>query len=425
MRPSCLDARLSCMEIVLKYGKGQMSAQIPPENLAGFVRAKEVPVVPDELEAVKQALASPIGSPPLREIIRRKKAKNAVVVVNDITRPTPYHVYLPALEEELQEVDEVTFIVATGLHRGHTDEENLAIFGDYPRRYRFINHDGDGDLVYLGRLPHGSPLYVNRLVVEADLVVTTGVVVPHYMAGFAGGRKSILPGVAGRETIQSNHSMLVRPESAPGRLEGNPIHQEMLEAARRAGVDFILNAVTNEDKKIVSVVAGDLEAAWREGVEVCREVYTAPVAEEVDVVIAGVGGHPKDINLYQAQKGLENAAAAVRPGGTIILVAECPEGHGDEVFNQWMLAADSLQDIIDRIAVKFVMGGHKAYAIARVLKEKDCILVSSMDEDLVRDYFFTPAVDLEEALAIVRAKYGPDYSALVMPEASATMAALC
>lgn len=408
----------------MKYGKGQMSAQIPSENLAGFVRARKAPAAPDELEAVKKALASPIASPPLREIIRRKQARKATVVVNDITRPTPYHVLLPALEEELKEVDEVTFVVATGLHRGHTKEENLAIFGDFARRYDFINHDADGDLVYLGRLPHGSPLYVNRTVVEADLVVTTGVIVPHYMAGFAGGRKSILPGVSGRETIQSNHSMLVRPESAPGRLEGNPIHQEMLEAARRAGVDFILNVVTNEEKKIVAAVAGDLKEAWLQGVEASRQLYTAPVAEQVDVVIAGVGGHPKDINLYQAQKGLENAAAAVRPGGTIILVAECIEGHGDDVFNEWMLAADSLQDIIDRIGIKFVMGGHKAYAIARVLKEKDCILVSQMDDELVRDYFFIPAADLEDALAKVRDKYGPNYSALVMPEASATMAAL-
>ncbi|MGI6037379.1 MAG: nickel-dependent lactate racemase [Limnochordia bacterium] len=413
------------VEIALGYGKGQMAAQLPEANIAGYVRARALTPVADEEAEVRRAIEEPIGSPLLREIIARKKAQSVAIIVNDITRPTPYHAILPALEKELQAAgittEQVTFMVATGLHRGHTPEENRAIFGSFADKYRFVNHNADGDLVYLGRLPYGSPLYVNREIVEADVVITTGVVVPHYMAGFAGGRKSILPGVAGRETIQSNHSKMVTPDAAPAKLAGNPIHLEMLEAARRAGVDFIVNVVTDENKGIIKAFAGDVEAAWLAGVEMSKEVYTVPLDRQYDVAITGVGGHPKDINLYQAQKGLENAAAAVKPGGTVILVAQCPEGPGDEVFTQWMLAAEDLEDIIERIGKKFVMGGHKAFAFARVLLEKECILVSDMDEQLVRDFFFTPAPDLATALELVEERHGPDYQALIIPEGSATL----
>lgn len=186
-------------------------------------------------------------------------------------------------------------------------------------------------------------------------------------------------------------------------------------------MDFIINVVPDENKQIIKAVAGDLEQAWLAGVEVSRQVYTVSIPQQVDVAITGVGGYPKDINLYQAQKGLENANHAVKPGGTIILLAQCVEGPGDDVFTQWMYDAKTLEDIVRRISAKFMMGGHKAYAIARVLLEKECILVSDMDEQLVKDFFFTPARDLQTALDLAAGKHGPDYSALVIPEASATL----
>ena len=411
------------MKVELKFGEGVVTGDINKENILMEVGPKTADGLENPLEAVEKALENPIGTGAIYEIVKEKKPQKVVLVVNDVTRPTPYKYMLPPLMKELEGAglkdDQITLMVATGIHRANTDQENRqTLTSEIVDRYRVVSHNPDENLVSLGKMSDGTELSINREVAEADMVITTGLIGLHYFAGYSGGRKSILPGVAARELITANHAMMTDPRAATGSYKENPVHWIMLEAARMAGVDFILNVVTNADKEIVSVVAGDVEEAWLEGVRFCEETSVVKLAQQADVVIAGAGGHPKDINLYQAQKALENAASAVRPGGTIILVSKCGEGYGEDVFEKWIKEAKVLQDIFDRFDRHFILGGHKAFAIARVLKEKDVILVSDMSRDDVEQLFFSYAGSLQEALDRVKEKYKGDFTAFIMPQAS-------
>jgi nickel-dependent lactate racemase len=268
----------------------------------------------------------------LKELIFQKRAKNILIIVNDITRPTPYNIILPSLLNGLKQIgikrEKITFMIATGIHRDNSEEEIKNIFGeDLVNTYKFINHNADSpDLDYRGKLKSGNELWVNSIVSETDFIITTGVMVPHYFAGFSGGRKSILPGICGRKTIEANHSKMVHLNARSGNLKDNPVHEEMQEAAEKVGVDFNINVITNEHHEIIEIVAGELYESWLKGVEVCKKIYLCPIKQKAEVIIASTGGYPKDINIYQAQKALDNAYQAVKPGGTIILLAECSEG---------------------------------------------------------------------------------------------------
>lgn len=410
------------MQIKLAYGKGYQEVDIPDAQVAGILRGNTAIPGKEGREMVTEALHNPLGTPRLRDIIRGKGARKVVVVVNDITRPTPYHVMLPPLLEEIHAagvgVDGVTLVVATGIHRGHTSEENREIYGaEVAEKYRIVNHNCDEELVSLGQLANGRELLLNREVVEAEVLVTTGLVGLHYIAGYSGGRKSILPGVAGRQLIEANHALMTDERATLGNYADNPVHHLAMEAARRVGVDFILNVVTTPDKNISKAVAGDLELAWLEAVKFCEANQIIAIHEPADLVIAGCGGYPKDINLYQAQKALDATAAAVRPGGTIILVAECCEGLGEPVFAEWLDQASRPQDIIERFSAGFQLGGHKAYAICRLLERVRVVLVSRMDPGMTRKAFLTPAASLQEAWEQVSFHHGPAARVLVVPEA--------
>lgn len=411
------------MEVKLAYGKDKLQVELNPKGYCQIITPRSLPGVKDPLAEISRALAEPIGTPPLAELLRERQPQKVVIVVNDVTRPTPYEVMLPPLVAELERAgirdEQVTLVVATGSHRANTEAENRASFGEeICRRFNIISHDCDRDLVAIGRLSDGQELVINRLVAEADFVITTGLITMHYIAGFSGGRKSILPGVAARNLIQYNHSLMTDPRACAGNWRTNPVHWLMLEAARLVGVDFILNVVTNEKKEIVQAVAGDLEQAWLAGVETCRQMSMVTVPRAADVVLVSAGGHPKDINLYQAQKALEAAAAATRPGGTIILLARCREGLGEHTFEKWMLEAETLEDIFRRFEQGFVLGGHKAYAIARVLQEKQVILISDLGKELTESLFMRYADSIPTALLQVEEQYGQDYSLLVIPDGS-------
>lgn len=411
------------MELELCYGKEYIKARISRDNVAGILLPHESPGLEDPAAAVKTAMANPIGTAPLREIALEKKPERVVIVVNDYTRPTPYEYMLPPLLEELNKAgindEQITLVVATGSHRANTEQENRKFFGDeVVDTYRIISHDClAGDLVGIGTLSDGSELLINRQVAEADLLITTGLITLHYFAGFSGGRKSIFPGVVARHLIQDNHAKMTDPRARTGNYLDNPVHWIMLEAARLAKVDFMLNVVTNEEKEVVEVVAGDVEKAWLKGVEVCARMNMIPLGQLGDVAIACAGGSPKDVNLYQAQKALDAATAAVRPGGTIILVAQCPEGLGEHTFAQWIEEANCLEDIFERFARGFKLGGHKAFAIAQVLREKEVILVSDLGPEMTKKLYMTYAPDLQAALEYVRNKHGEDYACYVMPQA--------
>ena len=291
--------------------------------------------------------------------------------------------------------------------------------------YKFINHNCDDPrLKDLGKMKSGNKLWVDPIVSDIDFIITTGVIVPHYFAGFSGGRKSILPGICGRKTIEANHAQMVHHNVRAGNLKDNPVHEEMQEAAEKVGVDFNINVVTDENHQIVEIVAGELYKSWLKGVKVCKKIYLCPIKEKAEVVIASAGGYPKDINVYQAQKALDNAYQAVKPGGIIILLAECSEGYGEATFEKWIEEANSPDDIIKRLKKKFVLGGHKAYGIARIIKEVEVILISSLPPEKVRKLFFIPMENISQALNYVKDKYGEDFQAYILPSGNTVLSQL-
>jgi nickel-dependent lactate racemase len=405
----------------LKYGKKEIQLPIRDKHIIQILHSNKQEILLYPENKLKEFLKNPINSPSLKDLVNQKKARNILIVVNDITRPTPYEVILPPLLDELHQIgikrENITFIIATGIHRSNSQEEIKEIFGENIfSAYPFMNHDcDDPHLKDLGHLKSGNKLWVDPMVSKSDFIITTGVIVPHYFAGFSGGRKSILPGICGRKTIEANHAKMVHPHARAGNLEGNPAHEEMQEAAEKVGVDFNINVIIDENHHIVEIVAGELLASWLQGVEISRQIYLYPIEKKAEVVIASAGGYPKDINVYQAQKALDNAYQAVKPGGTIILLAECPEGYGEPTFENWIEEADSPDDIIKRLKNKFVLGGHKAFGIARVAKEVEVILISSLPQDKVRKLFFVPMENISQAIEYVKEKYGEDFQAYILP----------
>lgn len=408
--------------IELAYGDKHIAWELPKKYPCSIITPKHFDAPQGGQELVQQAMANPIQSPALDHIIKQKQARNAVIIVNDITRPTPYDLILPPLLAEIEGAGisraNITLIVATGIHRGHLEEDNLAIFGnDICRNYRIENHDCDNNLISLGKLSNGMDLIVNKTVAEADLLVTTGVVSMHYFAGYSGGRKSILPGISARPTIEANHKMMNDPRARLGNYEDNPVSDLMIEAARKIGVDYILNVVLHGHHDIACCAAGDVEAAWLEAVRCCEQMNVIEIEAAADIVIASCGGYPKDINMYQAQKALDAAILAVKPGGTIILLAECREGLGEETFAEWIEQASCREDIIKRFHHKFELGGHKAFAICRILESAEVLLLSNLADEKVENLFLSPIHSLEEGIQKALDKHGENASMIIMPEA--------
>jgi nickel-dependent lactate racemase len=373
------------VDVWLPYGKTEVCARVPTRNFLGIIEPREKHGVPDAEAEIRRAINSPIGSRPLGDIVRPNS--RVALVVDDVTRPAPTDVMLPPLIETLNglgvEDADISVIFGCGTHRAVKPEEARKLIGvDIYDRVSTINHDCRAkDLVDLGTTKkHGTKVYVNKAFTNADVRILTGDIEMHYFAGFGGGRKSVLPAISGTETIQHNHQMILHPEARTGVLEGNPIHEDMVEAARLANVDFILNVVTNSNGEVVRAVAGDLEQAFHEGVKLVEEMCTVSVDRRADIVIVSPGGYPMDINLYQAHKAVDNALDSVKRGGVIILVAECPEGYGNEAFYEWMTKFEDVRSMEKEIKKRFVMGGHKAYYLLKTLQKTHIILVSTMPD---------------------------------------------
>jgi len=411
----------------LKYGKDEVRLPIEDKNIIKILNLEKQEVLLNPENKLRELLKNPIGCSSLRELIFQKKASKILIIVNDITRPTPYEIILPPLLDELHQTgikkENMIFMVATGIHRSNSQEEIKGMFGENIfSAYKFINHDcDDPHLKDLGKLKSGNKLWVDPIVSDIDFIITTGVIVPHYIAGFSGGRKSILPGICGRKSIEANHANMIHPNAWAGNLKDNPVHEEMQEAAEKVGVDFNINVVTNEHYEIIEIVAGELLASWQQGVEICKQIYIYPIEKKADVVIASAGGYPKDINVYQAQKSLDNAYQAVKSGGTIILLAECSEGYGEPIFEKWIEEANAPDDIIKRLKKKFVLGGHKAYSIAKLAKEVEVIFVSSLPSEKIRKLFFIPMENISQALNYVKEKYGENFQAYILPSGNTVL----
>jgi len=392
------------MLVRFPYGNDELALDIPEEKLRGVYTPREKPGLPDIATEVERALSSPIESPRLRDIARGRKS--AAIVVDDATRAVPSAVILPVLLRELEaaglSAKNVTVIVATGLHRPLTETELDAIRGNLP--LRIINHDArdEKELLPLGRTSLGQNIRINRSFLQADLKILTGDVEYHQFCGYGGGSKSVHPGLADAESITHNHSMMEMEGTGPGRLEDNPVRQEIEEVGRMAGVDFIVNVVMNSRKEVVRAFAGHPFEAFRAGTRLVDEMYRVRVAEKVDLVITSPGGFPKDIDLYQSQKAVTAGRRIVKKDGTIVTLAECREGHGSDLFDRWMTEAKDLEDIFRRIREKFVMGGHKAYQFAREIRWARVYLLSSMPADKVRNYFLHPLSTVEEVEPLIR-----------------------
>jgi len=410
----------------LKYGDREIEYSLTEDKILDIITASEKEGLADSLAEVKRSIDNSLGTPPLNKLVAEEKPKNVAIIVNDISRPTPYNYMLPPLLEELHKSgikkEQITFYIATGIHDPHTKEQNIEIFGEeLVNSYRFVSHDADKDLVYKGELSSGNKFYVNSEVNKADFIILTGVILPHYFAGFSGGRKSILPGVSGRETIEFNHSRMVDLMGHLPDIKENPVSLEMMEAARKMNVKYILNVVTNSKRDIVKVVAGDLEEAWYAGIDASAAMYHVGIESKADVTIVSPGGYPRDINVYQTQKALDHADHATKDGGTIILLAECRAGLGEEIFADWMKEAEEPADNVKRIKEKFILGGHKAFAISKVAQNKEIILISALSEETTEMLFAKKIATLADALDYVEKKYEGNYKAIIMPQGSLTV----
>jgi nickel-dependent lactate racemase len=388
------------VDVWLPYGKSDVCVRVPARNLLGSIEPKELRGVPDSKAEIERALREPFGSKRLSEIA--KNESKVAIVVDDHTRHTPTSVMVLPVLTELQlagvKDENITIIFGCGTHRVVKPEESLRIIGEeVSRRVRVVSHDCKAqNLVHVGTTKtHGNKVFLNRDLAEADVKVLLGDVGFHYYAGYGGGRKSVLPAVAGEETIKHNHAMLLNANAHTGILDENPVHEDMTEAARLAKVDFILNVVTNSRGEIVKAFAGDLEQAFDAAVKLVDEIYRVEVDRRADIVVVSPGGYPADINLFQAYKALDNALEVVKRGGVIILVAECPEGHGNQVFYEWMMKFEDLKAVEREIKRNFELGGHKAYYLLKALQNHQIILVSSLP-----DYYATSIFRLKTSRAV-------------------------
>lgn len=409
----------------MKYGKEYVKFPLDPSLVIGELKIKTAPVLPDPAAVIREAIRKPIASAPLREIV--KPGETVCFIVNDPTRVANSHVFMPILLDELNAVgvpDKDMFIVfALGTHRDMTEAEMAeAVGADVAKRVKMYNSNAKKDeFVEMGTTARGTPVAFNKRVVDADRIVCTGSVVHHFFSGFGGGRKAMLPGVAKHETIRKNHSMMFDENAVIGRLEGNPVYHDQVEGAEMCRPDFLLNVVLNEKFEFLGVFAGDYVKAHLEACAFVDSVYGTAVPEPADLVIATCGGYPKDINVYQLQKTMDNAWGAVRQGGVVIILGECIEGSGSAMYEETMCKYRTPDEVEQALRANFEIGAHKAYAVTRLMKRAEFILVSCLKPELAKTLLFTPAASIDEAIRMATAKLGPNPRVILMPQGSITV----
>lgn len=409
------------MEIKLGYDKEYRTLQIDDKNVIDILKMKQIPAIDNVENMIMEKLNNPIGSPSLKELLQKKKIRTLVIIISDITRAGPFSKLLPIIVELIEDsgikTQQIEFVIATGTHRPMNINEMKWHYGEeLVNKYKFVNHDCYAkDLVSLGKLSSGNELLVNRKVVEADFLITTGVLNTHYFAGYSGGRKAILPGVCGYETIRANHSNIIYDFAKLAKLKGNKIHEEMEEAALKVGVDFNINILINDKKAPVDCVAGDIIESFYYGTKILTKIYAVKFHKLADVVFTSPGGYPKDLNFYQSQKALNNIIDLVKQDGTIVLVACCNEGVGQKQMEEVLRKAKDLDDLFKIKQQDIQIGGHRAFATGRLLKKCEIIIISNMEDDIVTDMHFTPMKSLEEAYEYVKKKHSNDFTSYIVP----------
>lgn len=413
-------------EIELGYGTGTEKVKIPGDAIAHILTPHKKEMRAPEEEIIERALDSPIGTERLEKMASGKK--DVVIITSDITRPMPSWRVLPHVLKRLEKAgvsrSHITVVFAMGTHRRHTSEEMRHLAGDEVYNTCRCMDSSECSFIHMGETKAGTPVDIADKVAHADLRICLGNIEYHFFAGYSGGAKAIMPGVSTMQAIRKNHSRMIHPMAKAGTLEGNPVREDLEEAAGICGVDFLLNVVLDEHKNVIHAVAGELKEAHRQGCRFLDGFYRMEINELADIVIVSQGGAPKDLNLYQTQKALANAEQAVRQGGIIILAGACPEGLGGAVFEQWMLEAEDLDSILKRIQRDFQIGGHKAASFARALKRARIFLVSGIDRNLVRDIFMEPFDHVQEAYDAAAKEMGPGARVIVMPFGGSTLPVL-
>jgi len=410
-------------KIPLAFGSTSVELEIPERNLSGIVLPSEPETKEEGTFLIKKALENPIKSKRLSEIVNPDS--RIAIIVSDVTRPTPTAKILPPLLEELYlggaKNENITIVFALGLHRLQTEEECRQLVGkEIFGKIRCAQHDRE-KCRHVGETSFGTPVEVFEEVLDSDVIISTGTLEFHYYAGYGGGGKSILPGVSSEKSILSYHgfySKLFEGDPLSGKAD-SPARKNIEEAARIAGLDFTLNVVLDSKKEIVAAVAGDFVEAHRKGAEIVDSMYKVPV-EPADAVIVSCGGFPKDINLFQATKSLENAFPAVKKGGSIVLVAECIEGVGDRVYERWNRECKTPDEAIEKFRNFFEFGGHKTATVGRASKDFKLYLVSKLPDIESKNAFFIPVKSIEEALQKILSE-NPDAKIHVIPNGGWTL----
>ncbi len=401
----------------LKFNKEILSFDIEEDNLISCLIPNAIDYEFKSTEAVRNAILNPIGTARLKDIVSR--GETVAIVTSDITRPMPSKTVLPFVIEELLEggikESDIFIVLALGSHRKHTAEEMKYLVGNdiYNSEIRVMDSDME-DCVCLGKCKNGTPVDIYTPVAEADRVICLGNVEFHYFAGYSGGAKALMPGVSSWEAIQANHSNMVKAGAEAGNLISNPVRQDIEETAEFIKIDFIVNVVLDDKKEIVGAVSGHYSKAHRVACKMLDRLYSVDIEKRADIVVVSAGGYPKDINIYQAQKALDNAKGAVRESGIIILVASCKEGFGEHTFEEWMTTMTP-DKMIDTIKKDFKLGGHKAAAIAMILKKNKIFLVSDLDNAIVRSIGFEPFATVDNALYQAYKEIGEKAQLYIIP----------
>lgn len=410
------------MKIEFPYGKEKLKAEIPEDNLIGILERERKEGVGDGRKIILNSLRNPVGSPPLRELVKTDDV--VTIIVNDNTRPSPENssIVLPLIEElkssGVQE-NNIKIVIAYGLHPPLDKDGLIELLGkEVIENYEIIHHESE-NTANLGKSSRGIPVEVNKHVVNADFKIATGLIEPHFFAGYSGGRKSIMPGVSSREAIYGNHGfkMIDHPNSKPGVLEKNPIHEDSEEHSKKVGLDFILNVVLNKDNEILKVVSGDPVDAYSKGVEFEQEIAEIETDRKADIVVTTNSGAPLDLDLYQTVKGIYHASLVTKKDGIIITASKCYEGVGPTEFKDLHKRGNSPQNIIDTIRKEEPIGVQwENQILAQVQTNQNIYLKSSLDDEEVERFMITPIKKIEKGIKIGFEKLGQDAEILAIPE---------
>jgi nickel-dependent lactate racemase len=407
------------------YGTTQLTFDIPISEQADWIEPSFTPPSPNQLDEVKMALDNPLG----KQIPKKKTGAKVAIAVNDKTRPVPNHLLVPPLLEKLESLgylmSDICFFFATGTHIPLTwDEIGHLLPEELARNCSCESHDCDDqtNLVNLGVSSRNTPIYINKKYYESDIKIVVGNIEPHHFAGFSGGYKTSVIGLGGRTTINRNHAFLMDPLSTIGEFKKNPLRNDIDEIGEKFGTQYALNVVMNTKREIVKAFFGNPLKVMKAGIVDSANICMTSVKQKYPIVIASVGGHPKDINLYQSQKALTHASLICQDQGVVILVARCPEGSGSKGFEDFMISMDTPEKALEQFRLReFVVGPHKAFQFARELSRIKVILVSSLDSELVKKLMLIPAANLQDAITKARNLVPPNPAFAILSHATNTI----